>query len=56
MDTLDPYRQIIEEVLTEYTRIPYAHGDIHTEAIFDRDRDRYLLVNVGWDNGRRIDG
>ncbi|MCI0698877.1 XisI protein [candidate division KSB1 bacterium] len=56
MDTLETYRQIIETVLDEYTRIPYAHGDFHTEAVFDRVKDRYLLVNVGWDNGRRVHG
>jgi hypothetical protein len=56
MDTLDTVRQIIENVLTEYTRIPYAYGDIHTEAVFDRVNDRYLLVNVGWDSGRRVHG
>jgi hypothetical protein len=56
MDTLNTYRQIIEAILTEYTRIPYAYGDIQTEAVFDRANDRYLLVNVGWDNGRRIHG
>lgn len=54
MDTLVHYRQIIEAVLCEYTRIPYAYGDIHTEAAFDRDNDRYLLINVGWDNGMRV--
>ncbi|MEW5941271.1 MAG: element excision factor XisI family protein, partial [Chloroflexota bacterium] len=46
MDTLDAYRKIIEDVLKEYTRIPYAYGDIQTEAVFDRTNDRYLLVNV----------
>jgi hypothetical protein len=56
MDTLDTYRQIIETVLAEYTRIPYAYGDIRTEAVFDRVNDRYLLVNVGWDNRRRVHG
>lgn len=56
MDSLDMYRQIIEAILTEYTRIPYAYGDIQTEAVFDRERDRYLLVNVGWDRGRRVHG
>lgn len=56
MDELDKYRQIIENTLQEYTRIPYAFGDIQTEAVFDRIRDRYLLVNVGWDQGKRIHG
>lgn len=56
MDTLDQYREIVERVLSEYTRIPYAYGDIQTEAVFDRAHDRYLLVNVGWDEGRRVHG
>ena len=46
-------RSIIESILIEYTKIPYAYGDIQTEAVFDRVRDRYLLMNVGWDNRRR---
>ena len=56
MDSLDTYRQIIEDVLTEYTRIPYAYGEIQSEAVFDRTRDRYLLVNVGWEDSRRVHG
>lgn len=54
MDILTRYRQIVEAVLNEYTQIPYAYGDIHTEAAFDRQNDRYLLVNVGWDSGQRV--
>lgn len=54
METLDHYRNAIENTLNEYTQIPYAYGDIRTEAIFDRSNDRYLLVNVGWDRGRRV--
>jgi hypothetical protein len=40
MDTLETYRQIIQDTLTEYARIPYAHGDIQTEVVFDRVHDR----------------
>src|SRR5436190_8577016 len=56
MDTLDTYREIIENVLSDYARIPYAHGEIQTETVFDRKHDRYLLVNVGWDGGKRVHG
>jgi hypothetical protein len=56
MDTLEAYREIIESTLLEYTKIPYAYGNIQTEAVFDRNHDRYLLVNVGWDNGKRVHG
>ena len=56
MDTLNTYRQIIEKTLTEYANIPYAYGEIQTETVFDRNNDHYLLVNVGWDNDRRVHG
>ena len=55
MDTSTQYRQIIEKILTDYASIPYAYGDIETETVFDRERDHYLLVNVGWDD-RRVHG
>jgi hypothetical protein len=56
MDSLDEVRTLIESILTVYTKIPYAYGDIQTEAIFDRTRDRYVLMNVGWDNKKRVHG
>jgi hypothetical protein len=56
MDTLDLYRQIVERTLTEYAKVPYAYGEIQTETVFDRAKDRYLLVNVGWDSDRRVHG
>jgi len=56
MDSLDDVRSIIESILIEYTKIPYAYGDFQTEAVFDRIRDRYLLMNVGWDNKKRVHG
>jgi hypothetical protein len=55
MDTLDQYRESIERVLSEYTRVRYAYGDIQTQTVFDRQRDHYLLMNVGWDK-RRVHG
>ena len=45
METLEHYRDMIEAILDQYTQIPYAYGDVHTEAVFDRINDRYLLVN-----------
>jgi hypothetical protein len=56
MDKLEKYRKIIEDILTEYERIPYAHGDFRSEAVFDREHNRFLLVNVGWDSKRRVHG
>ncbi|MGK7876991.1 MAG: XisI protein [Xenococcaceae cyanobacterium] len=56
MDTLDRYREIIEKVLSDYAAVPYAYGEFETEIIFDKKRDHYLLINVGWNNGRRVHG
>ena len=52
MDTLTSYRQLIERILTEYAQIPYTYGDIQSQTVFDREHDHYLLMNVGWDDGR----
>ena len=56
MDTLDHYRQLIRNILTEDARIPYAHGDIQIEPVFDRESDRYLLVILGRENDKRVHG
>jgi XisI protein len=52
MDTLDRYRDIIESVLTEYTKIKYAWGDVKCRPVFDRRHDGSALITVGW-NGRK---
>jgi len=56
MDTLNQYRQIVRNVLSEYVRLCYANGDIENEAVFDAERDRYLIVSVGWQGARRVHG
>jgi hypothetical protein len=54
MDPLSAYRDAVERVLTPYTKIPYAHGDLRCEALFDREHDRYALVTLGWNAGKRV--
>ncbi len=56
MDQVNHYREILQKILSEYARIPYSHGEIQQEAVFDTKGDHYLLVNTGWDRGRRIHG
>ena len=56
MDTLDTYRQIIQNALTEYVQLQYAYGDIQNEAVFDHDADRYLVMSLGWQKVKRIHG
>ena len=54
MDTVNRYLEIIEKVLDVYTTIPYAHGDLACEAVFDRQRRRFVLMTVGWEKGDRV--
>ena len=56
MDILEKYLQIIQEILREYAKIPYAHGEIQTQTVFDRDNDHYLLVIIGRDGVKRVHG
>ena len=56
MDTLETYRQGIEKILRAYAQMPYAHGEIQTEVVVDRQAEHYLLLSVGWDGARRIHG
>ncbi|MBW4646866.1 MAG: XisI protein [Goleter apudmare HA4340-LM2] len=47
MGTTAQYRQLICNLLTEYTKIPYSYGDILHETIFDKEQDRYLVMILG---------
>lgn len=53
MDTLEKDCELIEKILTEHTRIPYRHGKISFETVFDRVGDHYLVMLVGRDERRR---
>jgi hypothetical protein len=59
-ETLDAYRNALEHVLTEWadflnTGLRPDPGAV-SEVVFDRQHDRYLLVEAGWERGYRIHG
>jgi hypothetical protein len=56
MDALASYCAALETILVEHAALPYANGDIHTEVVIDRERGRYLLVDVGWKDVARVHG
>ncbi len=56
MDSLTNYREIVKKALIELTKIPYAHGEIQFETIFDSETDRYLLMILGTDQKKRVHG
>ena len=56
MDTASTYRNIIKQIILRYARLRPSHGDIRLDEVFDEARDRYALMQVGWDRGRRVRG
>ncbi|MCP4699126.1 MAG: XisI protein [Gammaproteobacteria bacterium] len=56
MDTVENYRQIIENVLSHHEETCYANVDGNNEALFDRRHDRYCVLSIGWQGMRRVHG
>jgi hypothetical protein len=45
---------LVERILNEYAAIPYANSSQQKQTVFDRERNRFLLVSQGWDGMYRI--
>ena len=56
MGKLETYRQIIEQLLDEYTQIPYAYGEVESKVVYDRQNDQYLMLAIGWEGVKRVHG
>ncbi len=64
MADVNHYRQLVQELLQEYSNIRANNEAVDAEAIFDTDRvgeaspveNRYQVVHVGWSNKRRVYG
>ncbi len=54
MASLENYRKIVKQLLTEYAQIPASDNEVQNETIFDSENDRYMLLSLGWSKGRRI--
>jgi XisI protein len=48
MDSLEPLRDVVEKVLKDYADFLGNDDQVEIELVFDRERDRYLLVETGW--------
>jgi hypothetical protein len=55
MDTLTRYREIVQEMLRAYSD-RRTTDEIESQCNFDENHDHYQIVNVGWENGRRVYG
>jgi hypothetical protein len=56
MADVDTYRQLVQALLKNYAQVRPATETAETELVMDTERDHYQLVNVGWDDERRIYG
>jgi XisI protein len=57
MDSLTTrYRDIVEKILRDYAEFLGNDDQVQVELVFDRERNRYLLVEAGWQNDYRIYG
>ena len=54
MDKLTRYRSLIQDFLIEQSQGKIIGGEIETEIIFDEKRDRFLLIDLGWNQHQRI--
>lgn len=55
MEELD-YRELIKKVLEKYISYSGKDDPIEKQLIFDTERDRYLIVYVGWEDEKQIYG
>ncbi|MCX7790456.1 MAG: XisI protein [Chloroflexaceae bacterium] len=56
MDKLTQYRDLIQDILREYTSMKPAYGDIEMEMIVDKEHDHYQVLSVGWNKLERVHG
>jgi hypothetical protein len=43
-------------VILHYAQFKPSHGEIRLDTVFDEAQDRYALMQVGWERGRRVRG
>jgi XisI protein len=54
MDNVEFYRQIVKQLLNEYAAFFDFGGEIQSQTIFDLEQDRYMLISIGWMEGKRV--
>ena len=55
MDKLN-YADAIKQILLQHLEYAQQDKTVETEVIFDDERGRYLLLNLGWEEEQRIYG
>jgi len=52
MDTRITYQHIIKTVLSEHAAYRSQWGGAHSQVVFDDQRGRYLVLDIGWDDNK----
>ncbi len=56
MDKLTHYRQLIQDFLLQRENQNLSYGNVETEVAFDKERDHYQIIHVGWDGNQFVYG
>lgn len=56
MDPVSRLRAVIEKILVDHAHRTPSTDEVEYQTAFDRERDHYLLVQVGWGAQRRVYG
>ena len=56
METIENYRNIVQQVLSEYAKIPFSQQGVETQTVFDQQNDHYLLMPIGREGVKRVHG
>lgn len=56
MEKIKKYRQIIQDILLEHASYKSINEDVEPQIVFDRERNHYQLIHVGWSNDKRVYG
>ena len=50
------YRELVQKIIDQHACAQSSEDLETTEIVFDRERDRYLLLSVGWRDEERMYG
>jgi hypothetical protein len=57
MEKMNHYRQILKDVLVEFTKARSGNTqltDVETQLLFDSEHDHYQVLRVGWRNRSQV--
>jgi XisI protein len=54
MERIEHYRQCIRKLLIERAGLYKNNSDIECQLVFDTEHDHYQLLDVGWEELKRI--